>query len=661
MELEEAASPSKIPSTSTRENKTQRLRERAKAKTKKILHISSPSSSDESSYEAAQDELQESPAFNPDKFLNQAHVRQSGSSPKAAAFLQGVQNTVEAVIHPKAAIQSRATRKTAGSLAKSRPYLSRKADLDFLQAHEDLEEAIGDDESNGKDGDLSNDRIDGCTDHIQEMERKRQGIRVAWVTTRHVYRVRAVDANPPPFPDDEFFIVNDDCGYPEFQLGKWIAYKALNISHGFSAQYIDDFEELPFDFDTLRRHVERLVIVSAPLQEFVSDLRSIYRWQDPARTGKWMVLYFGLWYISHIMTFTYGYIFYSTIMNDFYPPTVADLRAEMSRSFDRGATAFKVGELMDKHGSDNWLEPLLDQVGPYIQVQIGDLASFLEAAYNFYHFQSPAATIASLCFVAALFLLTALVDSRYAMKVLWFMIGLIFFICWPISSLSPRFRLLVSPLKWMLWDVPSHSELSFQFLQERAAVARESIISDHHRENSDPDVTRGSALRSDSDGQDVSDDESFVTSATSFENEDLAILSFDCIFQHIPGHFTISTTGVRFDPSINHFSNSMAAFYKPYSELLEMSKRQTHSSILSPLAKVTSGMDKLELRFRGNFGVAGVPGIGEMVEEEVLLLENMRGRDKAFNAIIGFSGVRWQHLQKRPKSEGKKGRHTVAR
>ncbi|PVH70925.1 hypothetical protein DL98DRAFT_472213 [Cadophora sp. DSE1049] len=648
MEHEDAALPSRTPSTSTKENKRQRLRERAKAKTKKVLHIESPSSSEESSYEAAQDELQESPAFNPDKFLNQARIRQSGASPKAAAFLQGLQSTVEAVIHPKAAIQSRATRKTAGNLAKSRPYLSRKADLDFVQAHEDLEEARGGDGGNGEDGDLRNNKIDGCTDHIEEMERKRQSIRVAWVTTRHVHRVRVADAvPPPPFPDDEFFIAEDDCGYPEFQWGKWIAYKLLHISHGFSAQYIDDFEERPFDFDTLRRHVERLVIVSAPLQEFISDIRCIYRWQDPARTGRWMALYFGLWYISHIMTFVYGYILYSTIMNYFYPRSVADLREEMTRSFDRGATAFKVGELMDKHGSDNWLEPLLDELGPYIQLQIGDLASFLEAAYNFYHFRSPASTVASLCFVAALFLLTALVDSRYAMKILWFMIGLVFFICWPVSSLYPRYRLLVSPLKWMLWDVPTHSELSFQFLQERAAVAREAMVTNQKQENADIETTtRDPALQLDSDRQDVSDDESFVTAATSFQDDDLDILTFGCTFQHVPGHLTISTAGIRFDPSINRLSTSKT-FYKSYSELLEMSKRQTRPSILSPLAKVTTGMDKLELRFRRRVGVAGRPSVGEMDDVEVLLLENMRGRDKAFNAIIGFSGVRWQHLQKR--------------
>lgn len=79
--------------------------------------------------------------------------------------------------------------------------------------------------------------------------------------------------------------------------------KLIHITHSFTAQYIDDFDELPLDVDTLRRHVERFIIVSAPLQLFLADLRRIYTWHDPARTGKWLALYCFLWYISHIMTF----------------------------------------------------------------------------------------------------------------------------------------------------------------------------------------------------------------------------------------------------------------------------------------------------------------------------------------------------------------------
>lgn len=79
-----------------------------------------------------------------------------------------------------------------------------------------------------------------------------------------------------------------------------------------------------------------------------------------------------------------------------------------------------------------------------------------------------------------------------------------------------------------------------------------------------------------------------------------------------------------------------------------MSKLQTRSSLLSPLAKITTGMDKLELRSRPE---DGTPENGTGEEGQVVVLENMRGRDKAYNAVIGFSGLRWQHLQQRPEKK----------
>lgn len=71
----------------------------------------------------------------------------------------------------------------------------------------------------------------------------------------------------------------------------------------FSAQYVDDFDELPFDIDSLRHHVERLVMASAPWQSWAMDVRSIYRWENPQTTIKWLVIYIFLWYTEHLMGF----------------------------------------------------------------------------------------------------------------------------------------------------------------------------------------------------------------------------------------------------------------------------------------------------------------------------------------------------------------------
>ncbi len=67
-------------------------------------------------------------------------------------------------------------------------------------------------------------------------------------------------------------------------------------------------------------------------------------------------------------------------------------------------------------------------------------------------------------------------------------------------------------------------------------------------------------------------------------------------------------------------------------------------------------MDKLELSFQRVAGQAGAHIMGAKENAEVVLLENMRGRDKAFNEVVGFRGLRWQHLQQCPPTVAQKSR-----
>lgn len=54
----------------------------------------------------------------------------------------------------------------------------------------------------------------------------------------------------------------------------------------------------------------------------------------------------------------------------------------MQRALDSQGTAYRFGEIIDKHGRDNWLEPLVDELGPYIQLQLGDIANMLEVFHK---------------------------------------------------------------------------------------------------------------------------------------------------------------------------------------------------------------------------------------------------------------------------------------
>lgn len=50
----------------------------------------------------------------------------------------------------------------------------------------------------------------------------------------------------------------------------------------------------------------------------------------------------------------------------------------MHRSHDQRSQAYNFGELVDKHGRNHWLEPLLDDLGPFVQLQLNDMANMLE-------------------------------------------------------------------------------------------------------------------------------------------------------------------------------------------------------------------------------------------------------------------------------------------
>lgn len=66
------------------------------------------------------------------------------------------------------------------------------------------------------------------------------------------------------------------------------------------------------------------------------------------------------------------------LKNRYYPASSASLQESIERAHDRQSTAYKFRELIDRHGGDNWIEPVIDELGPIVQLQLGDLANMLE-------------------------------------------------------------------------------------------------------------------------------------------------------------------------------------------------------------------------------------------------------------------------------------------
>jgi hypothetical protein len=81
---------------------------------------------------------------------------------------------------------------------------------------------------------------------------------------------------------------------------------------------------------------------------------------------------------------TYILVVLCTILKArYYPPTIPDLREKLERSEDAERTAQDFIEQIEQHGAHGWVDPLIEKVGPTIQLQLEDLANFTEILKKF--------------------------------------------------------------------------------------------------------------------------------------------------------------------------------------------------------------------------------------------------------------------------------------
>ena len=317
------------------------------------------------------------------------------------------------------------------------------------------------------------------------------------------------------------------------------------------------------------------------------------------------------------------------------------LRDSTERAFDSKSKAHKFVELIDKHGSHNWLEPVLEELGPYAQVQLGDFANMLEVLENFYEWKDPYRTFETLFFFASCLLVTLLTDMAFCMKIVWFVAGGSFFLCWPIASLYPKYRYLVSPIKWVFWNIPTHAEWSFQYLRRQAQEIREDLIKHRvgekqRREENSPNLERyagnittiPSIQFTDDEASstdDMEDWQSVSSSMSVLDDDDLR--SFRGFYGSAPGRLLVFTNGLRFLDGVTKVERWRLLF----NEIFTIRKKEN---------KVAS---RLFLP----------PGALEVqtIEEKKFRIDGMQDRDDAFNTIIALSGRRWQSLQPRRDEE----------
>ena len=590
-------------------------------------------------------EVRHDAAFNPSKVAKELEMHREADTDPQARNGSVINDAARVVAHPKKAIKRKIKKVAAGQfISGQEPLTSRAEELRFLDAN-----AAPQAQTSGESGGQSCQDSSHAKPHGQVLEDRRDSLRAAW-STSHLRRVRVVSKHTGRFPSREAFTLRDEEGRKiNFDWLQWIGHLILYYTHDFSAKYIDDHDELPFDIDTTRVYVERLITGSGQWQAWLMDVRSVYRWEDRTRTAKWYALYLVLWYTSRIMTFFWAYVLYHVLSNRSWSHSVQQVQAAAKRALDRESTAFQIGELIDRHGSEDWLDPLIQEVGPFVQLQLGDMANLLEVLQNFYAWTAPSKTAATLFFFTACLMTSLFADMEFCMKIVWFVAGNSFFLCWPVASRYPRYRLLVSPFKWVLWSIPTHSELSFQYLRNHAQLSREEMIKREVEATYDSEITEpllpSYAGRFDmpDPGNDVdgavmaepgssseydSDDDWHSVASVESPLSANDILSFRAHWKHITGRLCLSATGMRFMRNLPR----REMWNLPYAELQEMRKAGIEGR-----RKLTLGglFDSGVLEFQSSSG-------------EVLTLDPIKYRDEAFNCVIGFSGLQWQALQTEP-------------
>jgi len=628
------------------------LKDKAKVKVQKLKNRAGhggPNPQDAETHEALED-IQNNPAFDPEQVQETLQEHHETFQSKVDRTGTKLERAFDAIVHPQQSARAKVGRETASALAAvpgSQPMNHEEENL--LGAQDHLDDAKGD---LAADGVLHEDHHKGsyALDRVMDLEEHRDKMKAGYAMT-HVNRVRVVKDDKHPWPRwQEFMRTDANTGKQKMDWKEYLGNVAIYQYQSFGAQYLEDTEEEhPFEADVLRSHLERLAMVTAPWQAWSMDVRSVYRWENPARTTRWLLIYLFLWLTQHIVLAIVGWIIWSTVRNRFIPASTNELRQSMQRAADSETAAWHLGELLDKHKSDDWLDEVSKSLGPDLQLLMGDIADLLEVLANFREWKSPKYTAATLVLLSVHVIICCM-SWDFTARYLYAVMGLMFFVSWPIQSLHPRYRHAASLIKILLFNIPNHAQWSFGYLRRQALIGQLNVVSSESQaqgDRSDPESKntvvasvdpklQGSLASEATDIQDLNlnGSENTVSETSTALLQVLGtkpLISFYATMAGKHGKLILTAAGVHF---LRAVSGPML-WKLPFRDMHELRKLDSINKIETKLRALTknkavSSGDRLLLQ--------DAHGMETIVQLP-------RDRDKCFNCIIGFSGLQWQKLQ----------------
>ncbi|KAF2658499.1 hypothetical protein K491DRAFT_652742 [Lophiostoma macrostomum CBS 122681] len=440
-----------------------------------------------------------------------------------------------------------------------------------------------------------------------DLIKQRQTLFIRWTLDRHVTKIRLLPRETfVRKPRTEFGTTN---AQGKFETD-WQAYShhlMLYAAHQYGGQYIGYGNSPPVPSkETIMPNIERVLIASAPFQEFIMTMRRVYRWENRRETTKYLLIYLTLWTFDLLLPGMLSAIVYFVIQRRFHKMTLEDLRNDLKRTEDVHETAMTFSEFIEKKGDEQWADKLIQDLGPWLMVQLCDMANFFEVLLNFYEWRVPHRTLFTLALFTLTIIITLTVSARTLVKSLTLSAGIAFFALFPIATNFSDYRLLTSPIKRIFWNIPTHSEWAIKSIQAEGTRYQ------HER------TTPSSSSPSDLDAALTNPSSSNLPNEHDYD-------SYTSHHDKSKGRLIVSDASIRFVSNIGH----KVHFILPYDQITQLEKidRWVRKAIPKPSSDYSdSGQDLRVVDRQG--------------EERVLA--NVDTRDQAFSQIVGFSDTVWQ-------------------
>jgi hypothetical protein len=554
--------------------KAKQLAQKVKAKTKHVLHI------DDSKHQLEQDddddagqdimeEIQSNAGFNNKLTLN---AEASTLKQFRDQFPNNVRDLPHKIRHPKDSAKAKAASQLATS---EEPYLSGEDDKDLIAIEKKLTHAQD-----------ANDQYEEVylTELIGEMHESRTQKKVAWMTSRYIHRAKVVSTVPDKLVLRSQFRWRDYKGdWQGSEWSQWFQEVRLFARSLYTGKNFDNttvMDAAVWDRDMLLKQVERIVMASSPWQRWVMQLSQLQSWENSRKTLVWFAVWVAVWAMNWVASFMVCLALYSVLRRKFGYATKEKMEEAQDRLEDETKTAHTFGEMINRHGSDSWIDPVIDTVTATVQPYMKDSADWLEVLNNFWDYRDSRSSdsAVTILLVSLLFLNFTSTEFCVRLATLGGILG--FFLHHPLSIRYPRYPHILLPLHWILWDVPTHTEISFNYLRDQANNIRKANV------DLDPEAN---------------------------------IFATDCSWEGSKGTVIISFNGIRF---VRKFPEA-TLWKRSWLELDEAKKGDGKTAVL----KTTENF--LDLIFK---------------DGTECKLETLQNKDQMFNIIQAFSNLSWQQI-----------------